>query len=472
MLRHVIYLAIFALTIGVVSLGMYGASLWDSAIVSDVTGTDLAETIVGRENRSQVTRQVMPRNGQEDEGETVSHDDLQLAITLAGEYLVNVNRPDGQFVYRQYLEPRNEPKRKYNMLRHAGTLYALARYFRWQPKHATWDVLMRGNRFMRQAIRSLPAHPEKYALWSEASVTGQRGPTVAKLGGTGLALVAMASIHQIDARVVSLQEMQRLARFLCYMQKPNGSFHSKYIPTNQGRSDNFVSLYYPGEATLGLIMLYQMDSNPKWLQAAIQSLTYLAQKRRGQKRLEADHWSLLATAELMKCGNIPDGPGELGPDGLFIDHAVRICRSILSCQPRLLPGTSEYGGFVKDGRTCPTATRLEGLIACRTWLPESDFHPEARWERAVLQGIRFVLRSQIKSGRLLGGIPRAIKRWPEGNLNFDPSFNRRVGEVRIDYVQHALSALISYHEYIYCDNCQRDVASYEWPAKIESTLDL
>ena len=83
------------------------------------------------------------------------------------------------------------------------------------------------------------------------------------------------------------------------MQKPNGSFYSKYIPTEGGRWDKWKSLYYPGEAALGLLMLYELDPSPLWLKAAVDALVYLASSRAHKTEVEADHWVLLAAAKLL-----------------------------------------------------------------------------------------------------------------------------------------------------------------------------
>ena len=55
----------------------------------------------------------------------------------------------------------------------------------------------------------------------------------------------------------------------------------------------------------------------------------------------------------------------------------------------------------------------------------------------------------IPSGKYAGGIPRAIHPLPENHPRFDRSFNERATEVRIDYVQHALSAMLNYREHFF-----------------------
>ncbi len=84
------------------------------------------------------------------------------------------------------------------------------------------------------------------------------------------------------------------------MQKNDGSFYSKYIPEKGGRDDSWTSLYYPGEAALGLLMLYEKDPSPEWLQGAADAMSYLSRIRYNKIIVEADHWALIATAKLLK----------------------------------------------------------------------------------------------------------------------------------------------------------------------------
>ena len=103
-----------------------------------------------------------------------------------------------------------------------------------------------------------------------------------------------------------------------------------------------------------------------------------------------------------------------------------------------------YGGFTVDGRTTPTAIRLEGLLAALDFLPADYSELRKQMIAAINEGLPFLLRSQIRSGEHAGGIPRAIQILPEEHPQFKKSFNRRATEVRIDYVQHALSAMLEY----------------------------
>ncbi len=368
---------------------------------------------------------------------------LDRAISLGSEYLITACNADGKFVYRININPTVHPEPKYNMLRHAGTMYALAQYARTRPEQAIRDTLKRAAGFLRRAIRPLPESSDMLAIWSLPEITGSKNGLQLKLGGTGLGLVALLSVEQILPGTTSREDLRKLGRFLVFMQKEDGSFYSKYFPERGGRNDDWISLYYPGEAALGLLLLYEYDPDPLWLRTALRTITYLARKRSQQSFVEADHWILLATAKLF---SFQHERTQSPAQDLFLRHAVQICESILAQRVQLEPGTAQYGCFSDDGLTCPTATRLEGLLAALTFLPSDEAGLRERITTAVHRGVGFLLRSQIRAGPYTGGITRAIQPLPISHPRFSSSFNRRAMEIRIDYVQHALSAILQYRQ--------------------------
>jgi hypothetical protein len=380
----------------------------------------------------------------QDTNSTTVTQQLENAIHLAADYLTRQCRETGQFVYRINVNPDYRPKPRYNFLRHAGAIYALASYQQAHPQAAAKKAIKRASQFLKStALSSLPGRDDLLAVWSPPEITGSAKPLQAKLGGTGLGLIALLSVEKIWPGSTPLDYLRRMGDFLLYMQKADGSFYSKYIPEKGGRDDSWTSLYYPGEAALGLLMLDEKDPSLPWLQAAANAIAYLAKKREGQKEVEADHWALLATARLLP---LYDRCRKPVPERTLIRHAVQICESMLNSRPGNYKDPLEYGCFTNDGRTTPTAIRLEGMLAVLSFWPDEDENLRRRMRAATDDGIRFLLRSQIRSGEFAGGIPRAVRKLPKTHPGFTTSFNRRATEVRIDYVQHALSAMLQYRQ--------------------------
>jgi hypothetical protein len=99
-----------------------------------------------------------------------------------------------------------------------------------------------------------------------------------------------------------------------------------------------------------------------------------------------------------------------------------------------------YGAFDEYGHTTPTATRMEGLLAALTFLPEDDADLRRDVLRSVRQGMTFLIAAQVQDGKWAGALPRT----------YAPSeaVGDRATELRIDYAQHLLSALMQYEQVV------------------------
>ena len=333
--------------------------------------------------------------------EGVVLDRLAPAIVHSADYLNRVCDKDGTFMYRLNLNPDVSVKPKYNIVRHAGIVYALGMFDRVHPNQATKNTMASAAGFLKdQALSPVPGHDDLLAVWSHPELAGTRNPLQAKLGATGLGLVALMSLERVRSGSTSLEELRKMARFLVFMQQENGGFYSKFIPSKGGRDDSWTSLYYPGEAALGLLMLYEKDPSRVWLQSAADAIAFLARSREGKRFVEVDHWALLATVRLLPLYERCE-PRISRED--ILNHAVEICESVLAGKPPSSEGAPEHGCFVDDGRTCPTATRLEGLLAALTFLPEERFELRARIVSSAHVGIAFLVL-------IAGGLRDACRR--------------------------------------------------------------
>ena len=194
--------------------------------------------------------------------ETVDAAQLTAAIHRAAGYLVRQCNHKGKFTYRINLDPEAKLKRKYNFLRHAGSIYALGQYEKSYPGTNTLETINRAAYFLKKA--SIAPIPEKFApvpirndmlaVWSVPAITGSGKPIQAKLGGTGLGLVALVGLESIAPGTTPPDYLRQLGNFILFMQKKDGSFYSKFYPHHGGKNDQWTSLYYPGEAALGLLI--------------------------------------------------------------------------------------------------------------------------------------------------------------------------------------------------------------------------
>jgi hypothetical protein len=374
---------------------------------------------------------------------------LDSRLTMSADYLEQQILDDGMFNYWVNLNEDVKMSTRYNALRHAGSIYALCQYY--QDSTELSGSLAIASRLLKDKfIAPVYSNDGVLAVWSTPETTMNVSVPQAKLGGAGLGLVALLSFEKLNPGSTDLQILEGLGRFIFFMQKEDGSFYSKFIPATGGLNDEWTSLYYPGEAALGLIMLYDHADDEVWLNCAIKALSFLAASRAEDEQLPADHWALLATAKLFE---LKGAEMSNGTKDLLMKHALQVCRSIVNEQLVDSHVDEFIGGFTYDGRTTPTATRLEGLLATLEWLSED--HPDySSIEASIHLGMKFLLRAQITEGEFAGGFPRAVKlapNWVDGA----EKFNQRATEIRIDYVQHALSAMIQYKNFLRRDPVNR-----------------
>ena len=355
---------------------------------------------------------------------------LTQAIKLSGDYLKRACDSNGRFAYRINTDS-GRLSASYDIVRHAGAIYSLSMLNRLHPDAEAVSTMMRAAKFMQANYIGPDAGSDRLVVWSRPLPT----KSDAELGAAGLGSVALAAVDQRRPGH-PFSQLQALGRFIIFLQKADGSFYSKYSANGKPVED-WQSLYYPGEAALGLLALYDLDPSPQWLRAAGKALAYLAKSREKATELPPDHWALIATAKFLPYYDRSSCPATRAE---LVAHATRICDSFLREQITNAADARLIGGFDAGGRTTPTATRLEGMLAALEFLPNDSRGFRTRIETAVGQGIAFLLRAQITSGPYAGGVPGTVLK-PESVVF---KTNRQASEVRIDYVQHALCAWLRY----------------------------
>ncbi|MDO8906322.1 hypothetical protein [Hydrogenophaga sp.] len=384
--------------------------------------------------------------------------DLASSIHAAAAHLHSSIAPDGRLRYRQHALTGQIIEGRYNVLRHAGSLLALAEYHQTHaPSLAQIEAIDSAFGFLRNCCLA-PAGvgdetDDRLAVWSPPElVGGSRRYAVAKLGGAGLTLAALVQWRLVRPEAVAMEEMRALARFIVSQQRADGGFRSLHAHRSGQHDPHWESLYYPGEAALGLVLLHELDRSGGWLVPAMDALRYLARQREGQASQAPDHWALIATARLFAqpatdlqqalppgfSWEHAPGHGHVAVKALLQVHAQAVVRHMLGEQG---PPTEAcaIGAFTTDGRTTPTATRLEGLVAIAPWLPRATERDAAEHQAvvdAVAAGVTFLRAAQLASGLARGGFSRVSPRCPTTDV--------RAHEVRVDQTQHALSALLGH----------------------------
>ena len=355
--------------------------------------------------------------------------EIENAARLAAHYLVRVTRPDGKFIYI-YDPIKNRSLGGYNMLRHAGTVFAMLQYYENTKDKDVLDAAKKAIKYMLSKVKTFKRDGKDMACLVEGDYV--------KLGGNGLAILSLVKYVEITGEKEYLPILYKMGEWILSVQDKSGRFvvHKQIFP--DGEVTDFRSVYYPGEAIFALAAIGQLDKQEpeKWFEAAYRAARYIIKVRDGKKtdfELPHDHWLLYGLDEICRSGGYDK-------DGLLLKHSIRLAKAIDYAQHKNSYFPDWIGGFGENPRSAPAATRMEGLGAAYRMAKRAGMETEAENILNTLKlGGGFLLRIQIgpswamhlkKPYIAIGGVRKSL-------TDFD---------VRIDYVQHSLSALLALQE--------------------------
>ena len=354
----------------------------------------------------------------------ITRDRLLDAARAGGRYLERAVLDDGRFVY-SYLPKAGAATNAYNMVRHAGTIYSMLELYGVERQPSLLAAAER-------AIRYLLEHVEPFGD-GEGVVLAFGGKI--KLGGVALAAVALSEHVRVTGDQAHLDVVRRLCRYILDSQLPSGEFiHQRAHPGHEIL--DFVSLYYPGEALLALLRYHRADpalagtaEGELLLDAAERGARYLIEVRDRDvplAELPHDHWLVYALNELYRAR----------PRPLYLEQSLKIVDAIRSKQRRESTIPDLIGSYYDPPRTAPTATRSEALLtACRV-ARHAGREDDARDLFDVAKpSLGFQLSTQVDAARALylPNPQNALGGFTRGLTNY---------EIRIDYVQHNISAFL------------------------------
>jgi hypothetical protein len=353
------------------------------------------------------------------ENKKVSSGEIEIALLLAGEYLKNAVKDDGSFVY-EYFPPTNRENSQYNMLRHAGTIYAMVEIYELTKDKSLLEKIQKAIPFLLRNLKNVQ-------IKDHAVLVAIDNGNI-KLGANALAILALTKYMDVVKTREYLDTVQKLARWIQATQSPEGRFliHKQDFSTKN--ISNFVSDYYPGEAIYALTLLYKIDKNKEWLDTAENAARYLIDVRDGGKsmvQLSHDHWLLYGLNELYRVRR----------HKIYYDHTLKIASAILNAQHKD-SAQDGAGSFYTTARSTPTATRMEGL--CAVYQLVRDFGTKKELDSlldGICLGIKFQLKTQVTKEMAKN------RKWPVRAVGgFLESLD--MPSIRIDYVQHNVSSLL------------------------------
>ena len=363
------------------------------------------------------------------------------AAEEGGRYLLAHLDEAGQFDYEYYtVEDESIRGAEYSLPRHAGSVSFLAALYAWAPDAASKLAMERALDYL---VRQRPRGCDGTRI-----CVGGLDDVSVELGSTALALVAameytrVTSDHRYDAFV------RGLTAFVLSMQKDSGELCHLFHIETQRRDEKTQLLYYSGEAAYGLALVLAGNAAvavPDVAAALDRLLTYLTRTQydhlAGQFYFGEEHWtcmaidagwSFLSAAHKEGYGRFCDAYGQftrrtqLQPD-----------EDLVRAQPQLA-GAYGISAAITPHNT-PVGSRTESVasvwrIAKKRGLEDTDERVAGPRAQALLS-VRYLLAHQIRDdGAYLMTRPDAAR---GGFLMSDTDRH-----VRIDFIQHAASAIL------------------------------
>lgn len=217
-------------------------------------------------------------------------DEARSLIEKSTCFLVDQVKPDGQFEYG-YFSAFAKRIGTYNILRHSSSLYSMAEGYEVIQDKKILDAVERGIEYLiREAIVYKEDVEEETAF-----VVDHANQKEIKLGSNATAILAMTKYMEMTKTDKYLKVAQALARGIIQMKTLSGGFiHVLTYPTYEIKAINRI-IYYEGEAIFGLLRLYAIDKNERWLQEVKKSFDYFIAHDYWKHH---DHWLSYAANEL------------------------------------------------------------------------------------------------------------------------------------------------------------------------------
>ena len=245
-----------------------------------------------------------------------------------------------------------------------------------------------------------------------------------KLGAAAVALIACLN----RGNPAYQPQIAALARFILSMQGEDGAFRSFLRPADRNDCQNF----YPGEACLALMRLYETTKDPALLTAVERAFAHYAPLHRADRNPAFVPWHTAALCLYLRHRPHPE----------MASFVFEMNDWLLGIQQGAGRPADVWGEFFDPARpefgpphARATGVYLEGLI--EAWdLARRLGHPSsAAYRRAILAGLRSLRQLQFRHNSDMFYL--AKKDRVQGGLRTAGYDNT----VRLDNVQHALMAI-------------------------------
>ena len=218
----------------------------------------------------------------------MNQDTAKALCSLGASYLSWQMQPDGSFRYGYYAGSGDDLG-GYNSLRHMGTIWSLVEAYRLDSSDELATVI---DKAINYAI-------ENYIVYrdDDTAFVKETGLDALNIGGGGLAAVALSTYKEVFQTDRYDKLLDALGNGILAMSDPEtGKYWHRWSP-DFIKADEFISVYYEGEATFGLLKLYGQNPRAEYLNMAKKAVDRFILEDYTKYR---DHWVAYALNEITK----------------------------------------------------------------------------------------------------------------------------------------------------------------------------
>jgi len=359
---------------------------------------------------------------------------LYLATQRAGRWLDRMNALNGRFEHG--LQPAlNLRLEGDHPLRQAGAAFTLARAAHFldddnQTAHARQAVLALLENTVADKVKKV-----RHSVLPS--------PIVNRLSYAALLVLAIHELPNPDADL--LAKSDQLCEYIRAQQRSDGSLRCREaVAGERGDDDPEEAQQFPGQALYALMRSQQQRPAAWKTDLVLQATPFYLKCWRDHKGREFVAWQTAACAEAFAATKekvfaeavfeMNDWLCGLQQEGLDPQH------------PQWLGGfpTVVEGKVVSQAPDVTSAVCAEALAeACRTTRQQGDLKRHERYTAALERTLQFLTTLQYTEADT-----QHYADWYRPKLQGGFHFNHQDGNLRIDYTQHALAALVQYLRYV------------------------
>lgn len=383
--------------------------------------------VLNKDARGAVTVEPLLRMSR---GQTeASPQNIERAVELAENYIIGAQGRDGSYRYTLNPYSGEQDRGTVSLPRHAGTTLALC------------EISSGSKRAKRTVTRAVGFIDSHYKQAKSVGFYGRKSSR-ADLGDTALPLLAQLECAQRGYIEVP-EHLHELVRFLLVIQREDGSFSPRYDVKKQEQAGEGEALFAAGQAIYSLVLAEQVLSHESGSNGETKAKELLFEVRkaidRGMAYYAGPYWQNAPYSFFFLEENWHCLAARAALRSHRNDHYERFCIDYVTFKTRIVERSSVLGyrgaynlSPIFAGHSTGAAGFGEASAAA---LQIADARGETLLEtRAALRDtLGYLLQVQLDPDTCFACTSNAA--W--GGFTESPVS----GDVRIDYVQHAMAAL-------------------------------